>query len=457
MRINPIGLQREQEARAVKRGADWLKARHADLLICGEVVRSNRTIKLWFIDATGRSSFGKEPYEIQRGQLVDEFSTTVKVMLAKFMMSSVEHLTIDGIELFSQILPYAEYHKWLYQSLRTSTSAPDFYLLLAKLENTSSACSEFLSVYQKLRMLQVLGRVSLFIAMGEDSWEMAMRARQNYKAALEELGARERAFELWQDLQYEHACSLLHVSATADNIEEGKAAIELFRQTRSQWNESWETNFDIYRGEVLAGTIASLRGRPSSDESAKCEFMLGEALRQIGQKYQDESLVSESVQVFRGLVQKATQGQISLATEYEEAEAWAGLGHALITRWGHNDCEWQETYSEAQRAFKSAVELLKNAATHDGKHAKKLAGKIQSYLYTATLEETREREKDKDAKVKEYFDRWSTACVVMLGRWTVYRHWVNEAEAKIQRNRSAEVHSSLMEHTAPSIKALIER
>jgi len=232
---------------------------------------------------------------------------------------------------------------------------------------------------------------------------------------------------------------------------EGKTAIELFRQTRSQWNESGETNFEIYKGEPVAGIIASLRSRPNSDEVAKCEFMLAEALRLIGQKYEDTSLMEESVQVFRDLVQKATQGQ-ALATEYEEAEAWAGLGHALITRWGHNDCEFATTYSEAQQAFNAAVELLKKAATHDGKHAKKLLGQIHSYLYTATLEEIREREKNEDAAVKEYDKRWATACVVMLGRWAVFRRWMNEAAAK---TRCTEVHSSLMED--PSIEALAGR
>ena len=89
LRVAEVGIQSEAKARAITQGVRWLKGRNADILICGEVVKSDEVLKLWSIDRTGESSRDK-PYEVKLGEIAEEFEADLKNLTLNFFTRLAE-------------------------------------------------------------------------------------------------------------------------------------------------------------------------------------------------------------------------------------------------------------------------------------------------------------------------------------------------------------------------------
>lgn len=318
LQIDPYGLQSEAEAETLDQGREWLEERNADVLIWGEVVEANRTLRLWFLRQEGKLPQPR-PYGLERTELPIDFHQELSTQLVAVALVSLAPIRgLMEADIVPLLKPVAEKLKHLMAHPPTGLSADHS----AGLHNTFALAAT------------VIGEFT-----GDKAWlEDAIVA---YQAALK-TWTRERKPVAWAMIHNNlgNAWRLLgeRENDPARLEAAGRAylqALQVFtlEQAPLQWASIQNNLGNIFmRFGHLEGAIEAYREALKAwtrDQVplfwAGAQSNLGIALWRLGRREENMAHLKEAVNVFREALKEWTRDQVPL----EWARTQVNLAKAL--------------------------------------------------------------------------------------------------------------------------------
>src|SRR5262249_35922880 len=83
------------EDETLQRAKDLIKAKHADLLLFGEVREQDKAIKIWAVNESGGCDLKPKPMEFHLGLLPSEFTEEQKKKLIEVSLGEIQKACLD--------------------------------------------------------------------------------------------------------------------------------------------------------------------------------------------------------------------------------------------------------------------------------------------------------------------------------------------------------------------------
>jgi tetratricopeptide (TPR) repeat protein len=289
--------------KAVATAREWLKQRHADLLIGGELLKTDEAVNLWFIGEDTGQNFQATPFRLAANLLKEDFAQAASTALLGIALTKLKPTT-------------EEQGKYLVEILK-----PVVERLRHLLEGTAG-----LSKAQAADLQNALGLVLSVIGEQAGDNKALVEATRAYRAALEER-TRDRVPLDWAATQMNLGNALM----TLGERESGTARLE----------------------EAVVADRAALeeltRDRVPLDWAAT-QMNLGNALTRLGERESGTARLEEAVVADRAALEELTRDRVPL----DWAATQMNLGNAL-TRLGERE-SGTARLEEAVVAYRAALE-----------------------------------------------------------------------------------------------------
>jgi hypothetical protein len=102
LRLSSVG--REAGIKAVNTARAWLRQRHADLLIGGELLKKDEAVNLWFIGDSSAQSFQATPFRLDANLLKEDFKQAASTQILGVALAAVKAVTEESGKYLAGIL-----------------------------------------------------------------------------------------------------------------------------------------------------------------------------------------------------------------------------------------------------------------------------------------------------------------------------------------------------------------
>jgi tetratricopeptide (TPR) repeat protein len=297
------GVGRDAEITTVATARKWLKRRHADLLIGGELLKKDEAVSLWFVDKDPAHDWRPSTFRLDANLLKEDFSDAAATQLLGVALSAIRPVTQDNGRYLVDILkPVAE-------RLRHLLQPPTKF-----------------AVTQLGELEYALG-LALFVIgeQGGDNSALA-DATKAFRAALAE-STRDRAPLQWAAIQETLGNALRVLGEREEDTANLKESVAAFHTALEEYR----------RDRVPLGWAMALNN-------------LGNALQALGERESGTTHLKEAIKTLRAALEVRTRDRVPL----DWATTQNNLGNAL-ERLGERESGTAHL-TEAVAAYHAALE-----------------------------------------------------------------------------------------------------
>jgi tetratricopeptide (TPR) repeat protein len=344
------GVGRDAEITTVATARKWLKRRHADLLIGGELLKKDEAVSLWFVDKDPAHDWRPSTFRLDANLLKEDFSDAAATQLLGVALSAIRPVTQDNGRYLVDILkPVAERLRHLLQPPTkfavTQLGELEYALGLAlfvigEQGGDNSALADATKAFRAALAESTRDRAPLQWAAIQETLGNALRVlgeREEDTANLKESVAafhtaleeyrRDRVPLLWAGGQMNLGTALEALGERENDTAHLQAAVTALRAPLAEWT----------RDRVPLGWAMALNN-------------LGNALQALGERESGTTHLKEAIKTLRAALEVRTRDRVPL----DWATTQNNLGNAL-ERLGERESGTAHL-TEAVAAYHAALE-----------------------------------------------------------------------------------------------------